>query len=69
MTQQEPRIHAATLPLFATHAIRPETRSGAWRDSDSRFISRNLLRCNLARIVEEELIAVEIVDHQKSIAP
>jgi hypothetical protein len=29
------------------------------------FISSNLAGCSLARIVEEELIAVKIIDHQK----
>jgi hypothetical protein len=33
------------------------------------FISSNLAGCSLARIVEEELIAVEIIDHQKPVAP
>lgn len=34
-----------------------------------RFISSNLAGCILVRIVEEEVIAVEIIDHQKPIAP
>ena len=34
-----------------------------------RFISSNLAGCSLARIVEEELIAVGIIDHQKPVAP
>jgi hypothetical protein len=33
------------------------------------FISSNLAGRSLARIVEEELIAVEIIDHQKPVAP
>src|SRR5258708_7863866 len=33
------------------------------------FISSNLAGCSLVRIVEEELIAVEIIDHQKPVAP
>ena len=33
------------------------------------LISSNLAGCSLARIVEEELIAVEIIDHQKPVAP
>jgi hypothetical protein len=33
------------------------------------FISSNLAGCSLARIVEEELIAVGIIDHQKPVAP
>src|SRR5690242_7929287 len=33
------------------------------------FISSNLAGCSLVRIVEEELIAVKIIDHQKPVAP
>src|ERR1700682_3890704 len=33
------------------------------------FISSNLAGCSLVRIVEEELIAVGIVDHQEPVAP
>src|SRR5260221_483319 len=33
------------------------------------FFSSNLAGCSLARIVEEELIAVGIIDHQKPVAP
>jgi hypothetical protein len=32
------------------------------------FISSNLAGCSLVRIVEEELIAVEIIDHRKPAA-
>src|SRR5258708_36204246 len=33
------------------------------------FITSRLAGCSLARIVKEELIAVEIIDHQKPVAP
>src|SRR5437762_6193569 len=33
------------------------------------FISNNLARCSLVRIVKEELIAVGIIDHQEPVAP
>jgi hypothetical protein len=39
------------------------------RDSEIVFISSNLGGCSLARIVEEELISIEILDHQKPITP
>jgi len=38
------------------------------RDSASRFVSSNLGQSCLAGIVEKELIAVEIIDHQKPVA-
>src|ERR1700730_14668492 len=34
-----------------------------------RFVSTNLAGCSLVRIVEEELIAVGIIDHQEPVAP
>ena len=34
-----------------------------------RFISNNLAGRSLVRIVEEELIAVRIIDHQEPVAP
>src|SRR5882672_3880265 len=34
-----------------------------------RYIFNNLAGCSLVRIVEEELIAVGIIDHQKAVAP
>src|ERR1700733_11181298 len=33
------------------------------------FIFSNLAGCSLSRIVEEELISIEIIDHQKSVTP
>jgi hypothetical protein len=33
------------------------------------FVSSNLAGCHLVRKVEEELIAVEIIDHQKPVTP
>jgi hypothetical protein len=33
------------------------------------FISNNLARCSLVRIVKEELIAVGIIDHQEPVTP
>src|ERR1700735_322875 len=35
----------------------------------SHFVSNNLAGCSLVRIVEEELIAVGIVDYQEPVAP
>ena len=40
-----------------------------WRGGRLRFISKSLAGCSLVRIVEEELIAVGIIDHQKPVAP
>src|SRR6266481_5690988 len=44
-----------------------------WRTRTSharlRFISKSLAGYSLVRIVEEELIAVGIVDHQEPVAP
>src|SRR5262249_25151864 len=53
------RHSAAVVPVMAR------------RDSTIRlpFIPNDLARCSLVRIVEEELIAVGIIDHQKSVAP
>jgi hypothetical protein len=34
-----------------------------------RFTSYSLAGCSLVRIVEEELIAVGIIDHQKPVSP
>src|SRR5215469_10819802 len=42
---------------------------GEARPGRLRFISNNLAGWSLVRIVEEELIAVEIIDHQQPIAP
>src|SRR5215470_11921862 len=40
-----------------------------WRGGRLRFISKSLAGCSLVRIVEEELIAVGIIDHQEPVAP
>src|SRR5438034_7192711 len=34
-----------------------------------RFICKSLAGCSIARIVEEELIAVGIIDHQEPVTP
>src|SRR5467141_4105433 len=53
-------------------AASPRCRCRASRRGEAgrlRFFSSNLAGCSLARIVEEELIAVGIIDHQKPVAP
>src|ERR1700688_3420339 len=53
-------------------AASPRCRCRASRRGEAgrlRFFSSNLAGCTLVRIVEEELIAVEIIDHQKPVAP
>ncbi len=49
--------------------LRAHSGSDPENADQQSFISSNLAGCSLTRIVEEELIAVGIVDHQKPVAP
>src|SRR2546429_5700378 len=49
--------------------LSPPTITHAMPDRRLRFTSNSLAGCSLVRIVEEELIAVGIIDYQEPVSP
>src|SRR5579863_1635284 len=69
------RVSARSSPGGATGYTRVSRRPGGIVDGERQICSvgharlNSVAGCSLGRVVEEELIAIRIIDHQKTVAP